>query len=207
LVFSDRRSRSPQAKPPTGQHFAPMPGGRSQAASECPPALRPFCLCTWEEPDVWQTLVKPIPSCGFRRKRTVIPIDCGRRSDRSRTTTGEPWEGPMPKRKPPLHIAMRNSNARQRVDALVKSFLYEGDDHGDILPPLLDAFRRLAFRLDQPAYRLNVAYNLNDLAADLRRSTIQVVSRKPFKPIHVTTYRRLKASRGRGPSSAGPYTL
>jgi len=113
----------------------------------------------------------------------------------------------MPKRKPPPHIAMRNSNARQRVDALVKSFLYEGDDHGDILPPLLDAFRRLAFRLDQPAYRLNVAYNLNDLAADLRRSTIQVVSRKPFKPIHVTTYRRLKASRGRGPSSAGPYTL
>ncbi len=45
LVLSDRRFRSPQAKPPTGQHFTPMPGGRSQAASDAR-ALRPFCLDT-----------------------------------------------------------------------------------------------------------------------------------------------------------------
>jgi hypothetical protein len=50
---SEIGDRSPQAKPPTGQHFAQCPAGRSQAASDASPALRPFCLDTQFEPPTW----------------------------------------------------------------------------------------------------------------------------------------------------------
>ena len=42
LVLSDRRSRSPQAKPPTGQHFAQCPAGGLKRPQMLL-ALRPFC--------------------------------------------------------------------------------------------------------------------------------------------------------------------
>jgi hypothetical protein len=50
---SEIGDRSPQAKPPTGQHFGQCPAGRSQAASDASPALRPFCLDNQFEPPTW----------------------------------------------------------------------------------------------------------------------------------------------------------
>jgi hypothetical protein len=49
---------------------------------------------------------------------------------------------------------------------------------GDALDLLLHAVRRLSFRLDKPAHRVNVASELHDMSVDLRRSTIRIVSRK-----------------------------
>jgi hypothetical protein len=93
-----------------------------------------------------------------------------------------------PVTKVPLHITMRNFSLRQKVDALVASTLYEADGSvGEVLETLLSTTRWLSFKLDDRKHRINTAWELSDLAADVRRSTMEIVHSVP-RNITVTKY-------------------